>query len=1288
MLTRERLHWQRYLVTSFRVLLVIALLLPSLMRTPITRADTPPPQPERATTTHGLPAVGVSYKMRVEEDGLYRLTYADLQAAGLPVDVLDPRTFKVWEQGVEIAIFVMGEEDGSFDPGDALYFYGEMARTKYQDPNVYWLTYGGAPGKRMTLRDVTPTGASSPAPFLRTLHLEEDKDYRRSVPMEAGADHWYWESYFACSGTFCFADDTKTYTFTLPNLSTGTHTAVLRPRIRGITSYLANPDHHLEFYVNGTKVGDAYWDGMDEFTGEFTFPQSLLITGTNTITYYAPLDIPGVDEERGLTNWIEVDYYDIYEAENDRLWFYLDSPGTWQPTLTNFSSPDIFLFDLTDRRNPVRLTNAIVSGSGPYAITLEDTVGGRTRYFAVAASAALTPASITLDTPSDLKNSANSADWIVITHRAFMAQAQQLAAHRAAFSGLRTMVVDVQDVYDEFSGGLLDPEAIRQFLAYTQVHWTPPAPRYVVLMGDGNFDYKNNLWHAEEQFIPPYLDLVDCFLGETAADNRFVAGPRTNSNPNALECQKHAMPFMALGRLPVNNVAEAEGMVRRIICYENPSDPICASTTPPAGWDQRIIFVADKNDNAGAFTCHSDEVAGQQRCPDQDFGFKPVSPRAAPRSPANRAPYASLAVVGATGTITTTRGGFIGDYIWYDSNGNGWPDVGETGIDGVIVNLWEDVDNDGTLSAPDRLVATVSSGDNPNTTDTEQGWYGFDGLAKANYLVEIDAANFDPGGALEGMVLSSGQNPWPVHMDGEIPDEYTRIKLYYQDEYAPGVVPFTTGQDMKSALIDAINAGAAFVTYNGHASTWKWSGADVWDVYAIPNLTNTNAWPIFLPMTCLEGQFQIINQRSLSEAIVRALDTNGNPVGAVAAWGPTGLGVATGHTFLYTGFFEALFRENITTIGDAILFAKRKLYDSNSLFKDLIETYTLFGDPAMQVRVPRPDLQVTKVAEPAGLVQPGDTLTYTIRVNNAGPITAFDVVITDTLPAELLPQRWETSGEPVSLRPGTTYVWEGSELAPGESITITLVAQVDPGASAGTPVVNVVTVSSGTGDTNPDNNTATMVSDVGSVYALGGRTYIDSNASRSYDPGETGLSNVSLTLYSGNTALATTVSDASGMYTFTNVVPGTYTVTVSAPAGYVPTGGTSHVVTVTSASVLDVNFGFISPTGVTLVALEGRVERAGVVLRWRVRDEEGIVGYHVYRGADPDAPRTRITREVIPALGTGQATYTFQDRPPALSRWYYWVYAQAQQGDGTWFGPIAVDIQAPRARRTFVPFLP
>ncbi|HID62281.1 MAG TPA: hypothetical protein EYP49_06015, partial [Anaerolineae bacterium] len=461
------------------------------------------PQPKLQATTASLDYLTPpSYKISVAQDGIYQLTYSDLQAAGLPVDSLDPRTFQLFNMGSEVAIYVEGEEDGKFDLSDYLLFYGQKMDTKYTNTNFYWLKYGEANGLRMDAKDGTPEGADSSVVFKNTVHLEEDRLYRSNLPMEESADHWYWNYYYPPSVP------TQSYATTLNNISSDAHTCNLRASIQGSSSDSGvYPDHHLELYVNDQFVGDAYWDGQAEYMGEHTFPQSYLVEGNNVIRIEAPNDT-GASSDIGFINWFEIDYYDTYTAEGDHLHFSGDEAGTWEYHVGGFSASDIEVFDVTDPANPIRIINAVVESGSSYTLKFQDTISTRREYVALTTAQRLSPLSIVLDTPSDLHSTSNGADYIIITHADFYDEVLPLANHRAA-QGLRTMVVDVQDVYDEFSYGVFDPQAIHDFLAYAYANWIAPVPSYVLLVGDGNWDFKDNLGIGETNYIPPYLAMVD-----------------------------------------------------------------------------------------------------------------------------------------------------------------------------------------------------------------------------------------------------------------------------------------------------------------------------------------------------------------------------------------------------------------------------------------------------------------------------------------------------------------------------------------------------------------------------------------------------------------------------------------------------------------------------------------------------------------------------------------------------------------------------------------------------------
>ena len=144
--------------------------------------------------------------------------------------------------------------------------------------------------------------------------------------------------------------------------------------------------------------------------------------------------------------------------------------------------------------------------------------------------------------------------------------------------------VDVQDVYDEFGYGITGAVAIHDFLAYAYGNWQAPAPSYVVLVGDGNYDPKNYLGYGRTATCRPTWRRLIPWIGETAADNRYVT-----------LVGEDTLPDMMLGRLSVNSSAEASAFVdqdrglraepgaRRLAasrCWRWPTTPTARATSP------------------------------------------------------------------------------------------------------------------------------------------------------------------------------------------------------------------------------------------------------------------------------------------------------------------------------------------------------------------------------------------------------------------------------------------------------------------------------------------------------------------------------------------------------------------------------------------------------------------------------------------------------------------------------------------------------------------------------------
>jgi len=179
------------------------------------------------------------------------------------------------------------------------------------------------------------------------------------------------------------------------------------------------------------------------------------------------------------------------------------------------------------------------------------------------------------------------ADYLIIAHSDFIAAVAPLAAHRVASDSLRVFSTTVKAVYDAYSGGQVDPEAIRSYVAHAYNNWTPPRLSYVLLVGDGIEDTLSGSQRSEARlnYIPPYL-IVDPWGYKAPSDNRYVTVDGSDN-----------MADVFIGRLPVNTAAEATTIVGKIMAYElNP---------PQWPWNERVLFFAG---HEVQFQQYSDEV--------------------------------------------------------------------------------------------------------------------------------------------------------------------------------------------------------------------------------------------------------------------------------------------------------------------------------------------------------------------------------------------------------------------------------------------------------------------------------------------------------------------------------------------------------------------------------------------------------------------------------------------------------------------------------------------------------
>lgn len=516
-------------------------------------------------------------RISIQEPGLYYLSSAVLaQVTGVSETqvktLIRNNQLHLTHRGESVAVWPATQNAG-------LYFVGEKIDSLYTDTNVYWLRQGN--GVRMA---AAPGGRPKPAPglsFRSMAMMEQDKFAAPNLATDPDADYWYWECLQAPL-TYPYPPcdkDARTLTVPTPG-ATAVGEATVRVYLMGATDLIHGPDHHVQVRIKGQLVGETVWDGIGPQVLTATFSQSLLTDGDTAVEVRAMKD-PGVTLSIFYLDRIELDYSRQYRAVNDMLRLRADNHAV--VTVSGLSSANVSVLEVSDPRQPQRLN----------AITTDQAADGYRVSFKPASAAGdylvvgpqgvrnLAAGTLTVDTPSALRQTDHEADYLIISPTALVEGAEALATYRSA--RFKTQVVGLQDIYDEFNFGIADPNAIRDFLAYTGQHWRT-RPDYVVLAGKGSYDHKNRLGKGGN--LLPVL-MAPTPWGLFASDNRFT------------DIDGDGLPDYKSGRIPAFSNADITAYVTKLRTYEaNAGD-----------WTRQVLLLADNPDAGGDFATDSDTLA-------------------------------------------------------------------------------------------------------------------------------------------------------------------------------------------------------------------------------------------------------------------------------------------------------------------------------------------------------------------------------------------------------------------------------------------------------------------------------------------------------------------------------------------------------------------------------------------------------------------------------------------------------------------------------------------------------
>lgn len=575
----------------------------------------------------GPETADASARLYIREPGVYRVSYDELLEIGFVTLPVPSDHLAVSHRGEAVRIRALDGGDGLFEPGDHLEMIGEHLAGdgkffhEYSKLNVYWLHLDPTLARRMPSRGAAGSANEGWSRLERRRHLEEDRLMIRLGSHEIGkaeeSDLWFWAKLTHI--------DRQPFVVEL-ELDDLDIAASRQPHLRFVFRGLSRlaqksmPHHRVEASLNGQALGHLEWDGRS--VAVLDLPRldlTLFRPGLNRLELRVPQRTPPSASDPVvdvvMLDWVEITYPRRSLVAEDQVQLYLESTGalTGDLVLDTVPQSDLQIYTADGAYLETAITERAARDVVHHRFSVPPDAAS---FFVVRDAAFKRPERIELDRPSDLSDPGQQADYLMIAHERLLAASRPLAeAHRRR--GLAVELIDVQDVYDEFGGGIVHPQAIRDFIAFAHQRWRAPAPRFVLLIGDASWDTKNATvddanyanWTTQQLLVgdrfvarntPVYphgaelnnRNLIPTWVfassqGHSASDNPFVTVDGDDFHPD-----------LAIGRFPVTEPEEARAIIDKTIRYLE---------EPELGpWRRNILWIT--NESRG-FQTASDQMA-------------------------------------------------------------------------------------------------------------------------------------------------------------------------------------------------------------------------------------------------------------------------------------------------------------------------------------------------------------------------------------------------------------------------------------------------------------------------------------------------------------------------------------------------------------------------------------------------------------------------------------------------------------------------------------------------------
>jgi len=556
----------------------------------------------KSLTTTSVLSSGSWYKIGVTSSGIYKISKEQMSSWGINVSV-DPRNIRIYGNGgamlpernnvyypddlAENAIYVSGEQDGSFDDQDGVYFYAQgpvswsydavkgvfrHSKNLYSDTAWYFINTDIGPGRRVENQ------AQSSAASTHIVDVFDDYGFIEND-----------EENFLKSGRRWFGnrmEATNSFSFnaSFPSATAGPHKIVSNLLARNTipTNFSVSINGQSFSQAVNQLSGVGY---LDTFAKE---NESVFIVNGSLSSLNATVS----KQTSSSIGWIDYLIFNVKRSLNftgSQVGFRAqDVTGTGNIAEYRIASASsgLKVWEVSDKLN-VREQNYTLNGSVISFLQAADSL----RNYVVFNPSASLPVPI----PGGVVNNQNlhgtaQVDMIIVSHPAFLSAAENLANHHRNVDGMSVVVTTPQQIYNEFSSASQDISAIRNFVKmfYNRAQTPDELPDYLLLLGDGSYDPKYRLAN-NQNWIPTYESGESVNpIGSYCSDDFFgFMDPTEGTNIQSVGA---GLLDVGIGRFPVNTLEEANQITNKIIHYVTNRD--CLND-----WRNKVTFIADDEDN-------------------------------------------------------------------------------------------------------------------------------------------------------------------------------------------------------------------------------------------------------------------------------------------------------------------------------------------------------------------------------------------------------------------------------------------------------------------------------------------------------------------------------------------------------------------------------------------------------------------------------------------------------------------------------------------------------------------